>query len=89
MDKYAYSIHFVDEQLELRLVVENNEFEDEKTIHWLTEIFFPKFFNWAKNDKGSKQTISSLSHVCVKMYCHLYSQLKEKYAKQLIDVSLK
>lgn len=89
MEKYAYSIHFANEQLELRFASENNEFEDKRTLHWLTDIFFPKLFNWAINDKGSKQTISSLSHVCVKMYCHLYSQLKEKYAKPLIDVSLK
>lgn len=88
MDKYAYGIHFANNQLELRLAVPKNESKgDEKTLHWLTDIFFPKFVNWAINDKGSKPTISSLSHICVKMYCHLYNRLKEKYAKSLMDVS--
>lgn len=88
-EKYAYGIYFVDEQLELRIATPKNEcVTDEKTLHWLTEVFFPKLFNWAINDKGDKPSISSLSHVCVKEYCHLYSVLKEKYAQSLIDVSL-
>lgn len=90
MQKYAYGISFVDQQLKLLFAVPENESnDDEKTFHWLTDVFFPKFFNWALNDKGSKPTISSLSHVCVKMYCHLYGQLKDKYAKALMSVSLK
>lgn len=88
MDKYVYGVQFTDQQLELRVAVPENECKDhEKTLHWLTHIFFPKFFKWAVNDKGSKPVISSLSHVCVKMYCQLYNQLKEKYAKSLMDVS--
>lgn len=90
MDKYAYGISMADGQLELRLAVPENETktkDDGKIISWLTETFFPKFFNWAINDKGSKPTISSLSHICVKKYCDLYSRLKEKYAKSLMDVS--
>lgn len=90
MDKYAYSVSYVDQQLELRLAVPVNETKDDaKTLHWLTDTFFPKFFNWAINDKGSKPTISSLSHICIKKYCDLYGQLKEKYAKSLMDVSWK
>lgn len=88
-EKYAYSICFADKHLELRVAAPKNEpINDEKTLHWLTEVFFPKLFNWAMNDKGAKTSISSLSHVCVKKYCHLYSLLKEKYAQSLIDVSL-
>jgi len=89
MDKYAYSIQHLDKQLELCYAVPNKESKfDEKTLFWLTDVFFPKFLNWMVNDKGSKPTISSLSHVCIKMYCHLYNQLKEKYAKPLMDVSV-
>lgn len=88
MDKYVYSVQFLDQQLELRVAVPENESKDhEKTLYWLTHIFFPKFSKWAINDKGSKPVISSLSHVCVKMYCQLYSRLKEKYVKSLMDVS--
>lgn len=88
MEKYAYGIHFTNDHLELRFGVPENEcYGDGKSLHWLTDIFFPKFINWAINDKGSKPTISSLSHVCVKMYCPLYNRLKEKYAKSLMDVS--
>lgn len=89
VEKYAYGIYFVDKQLELRVAVrENHFFKDEKTLHWLTEVFFPKLYNWAINDKGAKPSISSLSFVCVKKYFHLYSQLKAKYAQSLIDVSM-
>jgi len=85
--KYAYSVNFVDDWLELRLAMPSNQtMDDKKTLHWMTDVFFPKFFNWAINDKGSKPTISSLSHICVQMYCYLYSQLKEKYAKSLMNV---
>lgn len=86
--KYAYGIYFMDDCLELRLATPSNQFsDDKKTLHWMTDVFFPKFFNWAINDKGSKPTISSLSHVCVQMYCNLYGRLKEKYAKSLMNVS--
>jgi len=85
--KYAYGIYFVDDLLELRLATpSNHSLDDKKTLHWMTDVFFPKFFNWMINDKGSKPAISSLSHVCVQMYCHLYSRLKEKYAKSLMEV---
>lgn len=88
MHKYAYSLSFVDEQLKLCIAVPNNEHkEDEKTLYWLTDVFFPKFYNWSMNDKGSKSMISSLSHVCINAYCQLYRQLKDKYAKSLMDVS--
>lgn len=90
MEKYAYSIYFADEQLELRFAVTEDEPEKhEKTLYWLTEVFFPKFFNWAINEKGSTPSISSLSHVSVKMYFHVYNRLKIKYAQSLIDVSSK
>lgn len=89
MEKYAYGICFVNQQLQLRLAVSKNESKvNEKTIHWLTDVFFPKFVNWVTNDRGSIPTVMSLSHVCIKMYSHLYSQLKEKYAKSLMNVSL-
>lgn len=90
LEKYAYSIYFVDEHLELQFAVPENECEKhEKTLYWLTEVFFPKIFNWALNEKGSKSTISSLSHVSIKMYFHVYNRLKIKYAQSLIDVSAK
>jgi len=85
--KYAYGIYFEDDWLELRLAtLSNHSLDDKKTLHWMTDVFFPKFFNWAINDKGSKPAITSLSHVCIQMYCTLYSQLKEKYAKSLMEV---
>lgn len=88
-EKYAYSINFVDGQLELRFAeLKENLNNVEKILYWLTDIFFPKFYNWAMNDKGSKSTISSLSQIYIKKYCHLYNELKEKYAKPLMDVSL-
>lgn len=89
MEKYAYSIDFVNEQLELRFAqLENKSENHEKTLYWLSEVFFPKFFNWAVHEKGSKSTISSLSLISVKMYFQLYNQLKAKYAQPLMDVSL-
>ncbi|VVC34615.1 tRNA (uracil-O(2)-)-methyltransferase [Cinara cedri] len=86
MEKYAYGIHFANDQLELCFAVPKNQCKDEKTLHWLTDVFFPKFVNWAINNKGSKPTVSSLSHICVKKYCHLYNWMKEKYAASLIEV---
>lgn len=88
MEKYAYGVQFTEQLLKLHVAVPENESTDhEKTLYWLTHTFFPKFYKWAINDKGSKPVISSLSHVCVKMYCQLYGRLKEKYAKSLMDVS--
>ncbi|XP_050436661.1 probable tRNA (uracil-O(2)-)-methyltransferase [Adelges cooleyi] len=87
LEPYVYSISFVDGQLELKLgTLENKPEIHEKSMFWLTELFLPKFTNWATNDKGSKSTIASLSQVCVKEYCHLYNRLKEKYAKALMKV---
>lgn len=89
-EKYAYSINLVNGQLELHLAVPSNESKDlEKTINWLSNVFLPKFLNWAKNDNGSKSTISSLTHICIKKYRNLYTLLKQKYVNELMKVSLK
>jgi len=87
-EKYAFGIYFVDNHLELRVAVEEYHYQNGSALHWLTEIFFPKLFNWAMNDKGAKPGISSLSYVCVEQYRQLYIKLKKKYAKDLINVSM-
>lgn len=88
-EKYAYGIYFVGGQLELRVAVPPYRFfKDEKTSNWLTEVFFPKLFNWTMNNREANLAILSLSYVCKKKYYQLYSQLKAKYAQSLIDVSM-
>lgn len=92
MDQLAYAVDYVDGTLELRLAVpkddkENTNIDHSKTLFWLTNVFFPKFYKWAKNDRGLP--VSSLSHISVKKYCYLYNRLKETYAKSLMDVSVK
>lgn len=89
-EKYAYSINFVNGQLELHLAVpSSNESEDlEKTINWLSNVFLPKFYNWAINDNGSKPTVSSLTHICIKRYRYFYTLLKQKYVDKLMKVNL-
>ncbi|XP_050533398.1 probable tRNA (uracil-O(2)-)-methyltransferase [Daktulosphaira vitifoliae] len=87
LEPYAYSIQFSNGQLELKLGIPENSHEvNEKMMYWLTNQFFPKFLNWVLNDNGSKSTIKSLSLICINDYCHLYNNLKEKYAKALMDV---
>lgn len=69
------------------LCINLNNFEDADTTsaEWLADKLFPKLLKWGENDIDETSIIKSLSLIVPNKYCELYSELKLKYGKSLVE----
>lgn len=86
--KFRFSVSLQNGELHVDVTEPCNE--KEKMLNWIKFVLQPKLLKWARsgNKDGKTKSNKSLGLVDIEDYTNLYAALKEKYGKDLVDVSI-
>ncbi|EFA09658.1 probable tRNA (uracil-O(2)-)-methyltransferase [Tribolium castaneum] len=82
--RFPYHIHLT-KSGHLTIILNEFEIAETASAEWLADKLFPKLMKWSENDISDDSVIKSLSLVAPSDYCTLYSELKVKYGRDLVE----